>query len=306
MKELTKYKKGIFFAFCTAIVSGISIFYSKLSVAKIDPLAMATFRNLFVGTLFLILLLGFKGYKRIQKLNYRQFIWLVVLGLVGGGIPFFLFFSGIKLVGAQTANIIHKSLFVWVLLFSSIFLKEKIRIISIVGSLLIVAGIYLFTPLKLVFGRGEQLILLATFLWAVENIIAKKVLRDTTPDIVGFFRMGIGGLMLFMITVYSGKGTMLIHMSLDQYKTLIVGGGLLFFYVTLWYRALQFAPAGLVTMILTFSIVVGTLLTGGVLQEGITKPDLYTLFFILTGVFIAVFARPLLDYLWRFNAGHGR
>ena len=49
---------------------------------------------------------------------------------------------------------------------------------------------------KFQFSQGELFVLLATILWAVEHVLAKKILPTVDPDIVTAARMGFGSLIL--------------------------------------------------------------------------------------------------------------
>jgi len=102
--------KGIFFAFVTSVISGVAIFYSKISLIKIDPLVLATARNTYVAIFFLLGFLLFNKFKELKKIKRSQLMPLMLIGIIGGGIPFFLFFTGLSMIGAQAGNIIHKSL----------------------------------------------------------------------------------------------------------------------------------------------------------------------------------------------------
>jgi len=285
--------KGIFFAFLTAVISGVSIYYSKISVAKIDPLILAATRNSFVGIGFIILFLLTKNTKQLFKLSKKEWVLLLGIGLIGGSIPFYLFFTGVKLIGAQGANVIHKSLFIWVALLSAILLKEKINKSYVVAGVLVFIGTYFFTPFKLFFGKGEQFILLATLLWSVENILAKKVLSRTSSELVGLFRMVIGGCVLLLITTISGKGKLLIGLNPTQWQVIAVGGSILFFYVFTWYKALKFAPASLTTLILTFSLVIGNVLSGALIRVPLLKNDWYSMIYISSAMCTLIFLMPL-------------
>ena len=280
MKNIKGIHKGILLAFLTAIISGFAIFYSKISVAKIDPLILATTRNGLVGLFFIIYFLATNNIKQLFKLSKRDLLLLLGIGIIGGSIPFYLFFTGIKLIGAQSANIIHKSLFIWVAVLSVFLLKEKVNVKYLFAGVLVFIGTYFFTPFKLLFGRGEVFILSATLLWSLENILAKKVLNNTSSELVGLFRMVLGGGVLLLVTLFSGKGELLTGLSILQWQTVLIGGGILFFYVFTWYKALKYAPASLVTLILTFSLVVGNILNGSLAHITLLRNDWYTMVFI--------------------------
>lgn len=285
--------KGIVFAFATAIISGLSIFYSKIAVATIPPLVLTTSRNTYVAILFVLFFLFTRRFGEVKKLKKNDAIKLGLIGLVGGSIPFYLFFTGLKLIGAQEANLIHKSLFMWVTLLGFFFLKERIKLPYIIGFLLVVAGTYFISPFQISLQSGTFMVFAATLLWSIENVIAKKVLPNVSSELVGLSRMGIGSIVLLTITFATGSGKAL--MSLDSRSLMIVaiGGTLLFGFVFCWYKALKLAPTSLVTLVLTFSVVVGTILNGAFAGVAITTAQLQTSTLIAIGTIVASGLNPV-------------
>jgi drug/metabolite transporter (DMT)-like permease len=286
MAKPNNLAKGVIFALIASVISGFAIFYSKISVAKINPLVMATSRNLYVGIVFLLLIIFTRKIGELQKINRKNLLQLILIGMIGGGVPFYLFFSGLQLIGAQEGNVIHKTLFLWVTVLGIVFLKEKLNPIYLISYILIFAGTFFFAPLKLAFGKGELLVLSATLLWAVENIIAKKVLKHVSPNLVGLFRMGIGSMILLGFTFITGKQNVLFSLNSNQLTTIFIGATILSFYVFFWYKALKYAPAGLVTLLLTFSVVVGNFLSGGFAGVTLTQKDIFSSLFISIGALI--------------------
>ncbi|MBI3366736.1 DMT family transporter [Candidatus Roizmanbacteria bacterium] len=304
MNKQSDFAKGILFALITSVISGFAIFYSKISVAKIDPLILATSRNLYVGIIFFLLVLFSTKLSIIKDLRRKDIFQLILIGLIGGGIPFYLFFTGLKLIGPQTGNIIHKTLFLWVTVLSVIFLKERVKPLYILSYMMVIVGTFFFLPFKLGFGKGELFVLSATFLWAVENIIAKKVLKNVSANLVGLFRMGIGSMILLGLTFFTGKQNLLLSSNVNQLTTIIIGATILSFYVFFWYRALKYAPAGLVTLLLTFSVVVGTVLNGGFAGVRLTQKDILSTLFIGVGALI-IYLKILSQHFLHFIKRHG-
>lgn len=296
MKNQNNLARGIILALVTSVISGVSIFYSKVSVAKIDPLILAASRNTLVGLLFVVPFLLGGGISRLRKLSPRDLVLLVLVGLVGGGIPFYLFFLGVKIAGAQSANIIHKTLFIWVAFLSGALLGEKVNLSFIAAGLLVFAGNMLLAPGRLVFGSGEQLVLAATLLWAIENILAKKVLPRVSSVTVGFFRMALGGTVLLALSFLSGKAVLFTRLGGGDITTILLGAGILFFYVATWYKALEYAPAGLVTLILTFSLVVGNVLNGAFAGVKLMAPDWISSALVASGVVLVLLANRLSSF----------
>ena len=107
---------------------------------------------------------------------------------------------------------------------------------------------------------------MATLLWAVETIVAKRVLRSVPAGIVGAGRLGIGLVVLIGYLAVTSKLGAVASLSATQWSWVLVTGLLLTGYVATWFAALQRAPASLVTAIL----VLGAPVTAGIqaLQTG--------------------------------------
>lgn len=285
--ENRQIKKGILFAILTSIISGIAIFYSKIALVKISPLILTTSRNLYVGVIFLLFFLISQKFSEIKKLKRKELTFLLIIGVLGGALPFYLFFSGLQLVKAPVANLIHKTLFIWVAVLATAFLKEKFNFKYFLSYFLIVIGSFYIAPLPYIaLGKGESLILTATVLWALENILAKKVLKKVSSEIVGLFRMSVGSIFLLSAVFISGQASLFLDFDIKKLSTILIGGTILFFYVYFWYKALKYAPASLVTLILTFSVVVSAFLNGVFVGVKASQRDIFSWVFITLGIFL--------------------
>lgn len=286
MDKRSDLKKGIIYATLTAIISGLAIFYSKISVAKIPPLILTTSRNSYVAFLFISLFIIRGHLGRLKKLTKKQLVFLFLIGLIGGSFSFYLFFTGLSLVHPQTANLIHKTLFIWVTFLAVVFLKEKLNFPFLISFFLIFAANFLWAKVPFSFAWGEGLILLATFFWAIENILAKKILKEVSSEMVGLFRMTIGSMILLSLIFFQGKEKVFFTFDGPKLTTILVGGTLLFFYVFFWYKALKYAPASLATLILSFSTVVGNLLNGAFIKVKLLPVDIFSSILITLAIFI--------------------
>ena len=132
--------KGIQLALLTATISGFSIFFSKLFVSKMDPVVFTTLKNIFVAFVLSGLLFRPALTAQFKKLTRQDWIKLVLIGVIGGSIPFALFFTGLTMTTASTGAIIHKTLFIWVAFLAIIFLREKLTFLQMIGYTLILWG----------------------------------------------------------------------------------------------------------------------------------------------------------------------
>jgi len=104
-------KKGLILVLTTAIISGISIFINKYSVSVINPYIFTFLKNAVVALMLSGLILLIKDWKILKFLTKKQWLLLLLIGLIGGSIPFLLFFKGLSLVSAAQGSFIHKTIF---------------------------------------------------------------------------------------------------------------------------------------------------------------------------------------------------
>jgi drug/metabolite transporter (DMT)-like permease len=267
---------GIYFAVATTLISGVSIFLNKFAVTAIEePLVFTTVKNAGVALVVLIFLLLSGEFKEIKKLEKRQKVLLALIGIVGGSIPFYLFFTGLSLIPAINAAIIHKTLVLWVGLLAIPFLKEELSKIGWLAVFtLFVANVLVGGFKGFELSRGEFYVLAATLFWAVETILAKKVLPRVHPDILVEARMGIGAIVLLLLSIVTKPQSLLAiaNLSLDNWLWVVLTTGLLVGYVVAWYRGLKYAPATVVTGVMVGSILVTNVLSAIFVTHTLNMP----------------------------------
>jgi drug/metabolite transporter (DMT)-like permease len=243
---------GVILAVGTALISGVSIFVNAYAVKQLPDAAVYTTLKNGIGAL---LLFGFMALtvrpSTVRHVAPRSWGWLAVIGLIGGSLPFLLFFAGLSQASAPSAAFIHKTLFIWVALLAVPFLGERLGFAQLGALALLLGGqVLILTPAGVSWGIGETMIAAATLLWALETIVARHVLRDVPSAVVGASRLGIGMVVLVGYLVATGKLAGMAALTGDQWAWALLTGALLTCYVGTWFAALQRAPASLVTAIL--------------------------------------------------------
>jgi drug/metabolite transporter (DMT)-like permease len=279
---------GLKWAIIATVISGFSVFLNALVVKGIDPLVHTTVKNSVAG-ICIILTLLFTARRSLPTLNKKTLFQLLAISLIGGSLPFYLYFVGLKEIGATQGALIQKTMVLWVALLAWPILKEKIS-----GKLLL--GIGLLYGSSLVYGvnsltsinRGHILVLGATLLWAVENIIAKKVLAKVSPNLVVSSRMVIGSFILIGMLFTTHKASLVGQLSSTQWLMLSGLGVVLFTYVSSWYRALKFLPATVVSSILVGATIITSLLEASLTNHAYTFASLGQAILILIGVGLVV------------------
>jgi len=245
-------RTGMLLALVTALLSGVSIWVNGFAVKQLpDPAVYTTVKNAIAATLLVGLVLATVRPATIRGISPRSWVRLLLIGVVGGSVPFILFFTGLAQASAPSAAFIHKTLFIWVALLAVPFLGERLGIAQLVALGVLLAGQALvLTPSGVTWGPGETMIAAATLLWAVESIIAKRALREVPSAVVGACRLGIGLVVLVGFLAVTGRLGTVAALSATQWTWAALTGAFLFGYVATWFAALQRAPASLVTAIL--------------------------------------------------------
>ncbi len=263
---------GVVLALGTALISGVSIFVNGLAVKQLpDPAVYTTLKNGVAAVILLAVALATVRPAAVRQVPRRSWAWLAVIGVIGGSVPFLLFFAGLAQASAPSAAFIHKTLFIWVALLAVPLLGERLGLAQL-GALavLLVGQALILTPAGVTWGVGETMIAAATLLWAVETIVARRVLQSVPAGVVGVGRLGIGLVVLTGYLAATGSLGAIAALTATQWTWVLITGLLLSGYVGTWYAALQRAPASLVTAIL----VLGAPVTAGLqaLQAGRIPP----------------------------------
>jgi drug/metabolite transporter (DMT)-like permease len=291
---------GVALATATALISGVSVFANGLVIGEFDdPVVLTGVRNAVVGAVLLAVLLASGGRREVRALPRRTAGALTVIAVVGGSVPFILFFSGLAEASGPGAALIHKTLFVWVAVLAVPFLGESLGLAQVAALGVLLAGTLLVGPAgELGAGPGELMILAATLLWAVEVVIARRLLaRDrVSVRLATTARMALGALLILAFLAVTGRAEGIVALTSWQWLLVVATGVLLLGYVTTWYAALQRAPASLVASILVGGAVVTAVLA--IARTGtIPAPDVETgLALLAVGVAMAIVVgarRPL-------------
>ena len=271
-RPILNAERGVLLALGTAAISGLSVYLNAFGVKLVPDAAVYTTAKNGVAAIILVgLALALGAAREARVLDGRRRAGLLVIAVIGGSVPFLLFFSGLAIATAPTAAFIHKTLFIWVALMAVPLLGERVGLIQVGALGVLLAGqVLVAPPTGIGWGAGETMIAAATLLWSVEVVLAKRLLVGISAPLLGAARMGLGFVVLLGYLVVSGRLGGLGAISGGALLWIVVTGVLLAGYVTTWFGALRLAPATTVTSIL----VAGAVGTGvlSLVSSG-TAPD---------------------------------
>ena len=265
--------KGTILALLAAVVSGIAIPVNKFFIVDLDATVFTAVRAIIIGTIFLLISIYW------SKSSHREFkrvswSYLIAIAAIGGAMAFLLFFNGLKLTTAGHGAFLQKTLPLYTVLLAFIFLREKITrkmayalVAMFIGTVIVYSAQISPAILWANPALGDMLIIAATILWAIEAIIAKKaMIMGETNFVVSFARMFFGGLILFGFVLLTGKFSILLTLSMQQWMNILISTAILFGYVFFWYLSITKINVSKATTLLLASPVIAQI--GGILLFG--------------------------------------
>ena len=267
-------RAGLALALAAAVISGFSVYINSYGVRAFGPAhggaAVYTTEKNLVAAVVLALVLVVAG-RRAPKEGFTrprrpaQWAALAAVAIIGGSVPFVLFFEGLARASSANAAFIQKTLVIWVAVLAVPLLRERLtrwHIVAIAG--LIVGQAELGGGLHGIrVGSGEAMILAATLLWAAETIVARRLLSGLSTLTVATARMGGGVLILICYTLATTQWGVLTAAGWAQWSWVLATGLILAAYVGTWYSALARAGAIDVTALLVPGAIITALLQSG-------------------------------------------
>lgn len=247
-------RTGLLLAAATAGISGLAVFLNSYGVRAVgDAAAYTTAKNLVAALVLLLVVAAARGSgaRLTRPTTPRQWTGLAVVAVVGGSVPFLLFFEGLARASSAQSAFLHKTLVVWVALLAVPLLHERLTawhgaaiLLLVVGQVGLVGGV----PTGL--GSGEAMIMAATLLWSVEVVVAKRLLSGLSSWTLGVARMAAGSAVLVAWTAARGGLGALVGLDPSAWAWVALTGVILAAYVATWFGALARAQAVDVTAVL--------------------------------------------------------
>jgi O-acetylserine/cysteine efflux transporter len=247
-------KLGLLFAALCALNSAFVPAIAKFTTGRADPFLVAAATGLFAGV-GCAALLAVRG--ELAEL-WRPGRWpkLALLGALGTGLAFFLFFAG-----AERSSAIETALALQVepaysLLLSWLALGHRPTPRRVAALAVILAGIALALGVRTVDASSGIAFLMATPLcWQLSHLLVLRKLRDTSPMVLTGARYVYGGVLLALAYVLCGGAlspaaelaTLLPVLALQGVVLSMVG-------TLLWYQTIARLDLGRATAIVVPSI----------------------------------------------------
>jgi len=291
---------GLFDAFL--MLTLITFWGSSFVVVKIalkeglTPIAVATFRFLIAGLLFIAALFIEKKRKRNYKLLVEKKDTTTLLFLALTGITFFFTaqYTGIKLAGASIASIFVCLLSpIIITLFSTKIFKENLnkkQIFGITtaatGTLIVTVGGTLSLEFNKEFFLGSIILLSTPFLWSAHSLMGKKTIEKYSPFLVVAYVTMLGGLCLIPFSLAENSLRQVLTMNLNGWLAILyLSSTCSLFGYYIWFYAIKQIGATVTSSFLFAEPLVTVLLAVTLIEEELTLPIIIGGTLIFIGVY---------------------
>ncbi len=294
---LMEDKRGLLLVLLAGLISGFSIFINGFGVKEFDSSLFTFLKNVTVAIFLFSIILAAGNFAKLKKLKRRNWIQLIIIGFIGGSIPFLLFFRGLQMTTGTTSAFIQKTLFIFVTVFALMFLKEKTNKSFLIGALLILIGTYFMIKPSFAFSIGHILVLIATIFWAVEITYAKKVLKEVSGTIVGFGRMFFGSFFILIFLLFAKKISLIKLINSQQIGWVALTSVFLFLYIFSFYNGLKRVKVSIATAVISIGAPITAFLNFIFQGKQITLNQSIGIFLIIIGLISIVWFAHIVSFI---------
>jgi drug/metabolite transporter (DMT)-like permease len=252
VSESRNPRLGYLFAGLNAVVSGFAIYINSLGVKTFsDSTLYTTLKNAVVGLALLLPLLLFARHRaELRLLKPRQWGLLVLLAVVGGSVPYALFFRGLQLSTPVTSSLLNHTQFLLVAVLAVLLLSERVGILMWAALGVLLVGTSLGLNIGQVhWNEGALLVALSTMLFAAGVVLAKYLLRELSTVTVMAAKMSLGSVFLVGYVATTGHLGAVTSLSAVQWEYALGTGLILLAFTVTAFLALRHAPATVATAI---------------------------------------------------------
>ena len=216
--------------FSIAVIWALNFSVVKASLSEIDPYSFNSIRFLLAAGLIWLIILWKKAWFSIPR---KDWVPLILIGLIGNLLYQWLFIVGINLTLSANAAVMLGTIPIWIAIFSHFFTDDKMNLMKLIGVILAFAGVAAIVaggenPLSFVSDTftGDVIIVLAAITWAVYTIRSKRFLQNYTPLQFSGVMTTVGAVFLTGLMFISPGTTEWSAVSLPAYGGMVYSGAL--------------------------------------------------------------------------------
>lgn len=279
--------------FCV-VVWGSNFVFGKILVQDFSSGLLTSLRLLFI-VLFLFGLTSYK--KQFKRLNKNDLFPILFLGVIGVFINQWSFFKGLQTADPTTSAIILAMTPILTGLLAALFLKEKLTIRMLMGSIIAIIGIY-FVVVK---GNSSSLHMEKGLMWIVVTmisfaimIIMSRVLSQRIDPLTITLYSNLIGFIVSIPFAFTLDAPLRISSNISDWALLIGTAVVVHGVATLiWNNKIRHVDASKASVLSNLEPFVAMIMGLILLYKPITGGEILGSLFILTGVALSTYQRKI-------------
>jgi drug/metabolite transporter (DMT)-like permease len=287
-----------FLMFTLILFWGSSFVVVKIALIEgLTPIAIATFRFLVAGGLFLFAILLER--KRMKDyalfVEKKDFPMLILLALTGVTFFFSAQYTGIKMAGASIAAIFVCLLApVFITILSAKLFKERLVRrqffgvgIAAVGTFIVIIGGSVSLQTNQQFFLGSLILLSTPILWTTYSLLGKSIMGKYSPFLVVAYVNMLGGLFLVPFSLAEGSFSQILTMSFNGWLAILflaVTCSFLGYYI--WFYVIKKVGAAIASSFLFAEPLITALFAIAFVEEELSLFTVAGGFLIFIGVYL--------------------
>lgn len=301
-------KLGLLQGFTSVILFSLSFVVAKILLEHISPESLVLLREI-VSVIVVVMLFGFTPeLKKILKFKTKTKIFLILFSILSGALTPFLFLKGLSMTAATDTILINSMGGIMTGVLATIFLKDKISLEKILGTIFMFAGVIIISTHG--FSNGLNISLGYFFIFgsvlssSSANIFFKKFLVPISTDIVVLSRNFWGIICMLLIFPFFVDLNYEVSAILNDTNLLTIFIAYAIFILLtaqfLWYKSLEKIKASISSTLIFLNPFFGVIFAVLILKEDFTGFHLIGGSLIIIGLIFSIYHRkkhgPLLNH----------
>ncbi len=275
------------------VIWGSDYLFGKIALREISPISFSAMRTI-ISTAVLIPF--FVKREKDWSVSVHHFSWLIGLALLGTFLNRVFWSIGLSLTTASNSALLMATSPIFVVIGSSLFVRAEVTLRAALGIFLSFMGVFLVVQGDWKGGvmgsetfRGDLIIIVASILWALFTVLAKKLLKEYSSLKVTAYVMFIGAI-LFLPFLPNQKGGGWSGISglawFSVFYVALMGNCLAYF---LWIRGIQTIGPLRTGLYQYLMPVAAILLAVPLLKETLSAMQIWGAAVVFGGIFLARF-----------------
>lgn len=195
--------------FFVPIIWGVALTAGRVVTAELPALTTTCIRFAIASLIMVPALYLKEG--RFPRLGGRDFLWLILLSVLGMVMFNFFLFSSLRTITAVRSSVMLAFTPSIVTLLAFFVFKESITplktmgiVLAFIGAVLTITNGNVARVIKAGFSEGDLFMIGAVLSWAAYSIVAKFAMTNLTPLTLLAYGSVLGVVMLFPISLFEG------------------------------------------------------------------------------------------------------